>query len=131
MNLKTEIIQIHELSVHLTWKSNVRMMRVRVLPPDGTICATAPRWTSRKTIIDFLSDRYEWMQKAVQKVQSRPKPKELNYTEGEQVLLFGKPYPLHLQTILPKEKTHVSFDGQTITLHLKPDSTRKVCEALM
>ena len=131
MNLKTEIIQIHELSVQLTWKSNVRMMRVRVLPPDGTICATAPRWTSRKTVIDFLSDRYEWMQKAVQKVQSRPKPKELNYTEGEQVLLFGKLYPLHLQTILPKEKAHVSFDGQTITLHLKPDSTRKVCEALL
>ena len=39
------------------------MMRVRVLPPDGIVCATAPRWTSRKAVIEFLSERYNWMQK--------------------------------------------------------------------
>ena len=131
MNLRTEIIQIHNLSVQLTWKSNVRMMRVRVLPPDGTICATAPRWTSHKAVVDFLSNRYEWMLKAIQKVQSRPQPTRLNYIEGEQVMLFGTPYPLHVQASLPKEKAHVSFDGHSITLHIKPDSTREKREALL
>lgn len=131
MNLKTETIQIHELSVQLTWKSNVRMMRVRVVPPNGTICATAPRWTSRKAVIAFLTDRYEWMQKAVQKVQSRPRPTPLNYTEGEQVLLFGVPYTLHIQTVLPKEKAHVSLDGQSITLHIQTSSTREKRAALL
>ena len=131
MNLKTETIQIHDLSVVLTWKSNVRMMRVRVLPPDGTICATAPRWTSRKAVIQFLSDRYEWMQKAIQKVQSRPQPTRLNYIEGEHVLLFGVPYTLHVQEVLPKEKAHVSLDRQSITLHIKTHSTREQREALL
>ena len=65
---KTEIIQINDIRVQLTWKSGVRMMRVRVLPPDGTVCATAPRWTSRKAVIGFLSERYDWMQKAIHKV---------------------------------------------------------------
>ena len=105
---KTEIIKIRELSVQLTWKSEVRMIRVRVLPPDGIIRATAPRWTSRKAVIEFLSERYEWMQKAVQKVQSRPRPTSPNYSEGEQVLLFGTPYTLHIQEVSPKEKAHVS-----------------------
>ena len=131
MNLKTEIIQIHDLSVQLTWKTAVRMMRVRVVPPNGTICATAPRWATRKAVIEFLTDRYEWMQKAVQKVQSRPQPTRLNYSEGEQVLLFGIPYTLHIQAVSPREKAHVSFDGQSITLHLKPCSTREQREALL
>lgn len=131
MKPKTEIIQIHELSVQLTWKSNVRMIRLRVVPPNGTICASAPRWASRKAVISFFSDRYEWMQKAVQKVQSRPRPIPLNYIEGEQVLLFGVPYTLHVQTTVSKEKAHVSFDGQSITLYIKPDSTREKRAALL
>ena len=131
MNLKTETIQIHDLSVQLTWKSNVRMMRVRVLPPDGTICATAPRWSPRRAVIEFLSDRYEWMQKAIQKVQSRPRPIQLNYSEGEQVLLFGTPYTLHTQSVVPKEKAHVSLDGQSITLHIQTSSTREKRAALL
>ena len=128
---KTEIIKIRELSVQLTWKSEVRMIRVRVLPPDGIIRATAPRWTSRKAVIEFLSERYEWMQKAVQKVQSRPRPTSPNYSEGEQVLLFGTPYTLHIQEVSPKEKAHVSFDGQSITLHIKPEASREKRTALL
>ena len=65
MPSQTETIQIHDISIRLTWKSGVRMMRVRVLPPDGIVCATAPRWTSRKAVIEFLSERYNWMQKAI------------------------------------------------------------------
>ena len=107
------------------------MMRVRVLPPDGTICATAPRWTSRKAVINFLSERYEWMQKAIQKVQSSPRPNPLNYSEGEQVLLFGTPYNLHVQMVLPKEKAHVTLEKESITLHVKPDFSREKREALL
>jgi len=127
---KTEIIQINDISVQLTWKSSVRMMRVRVLPPDGTVCATAPRWTSRKAVIGFLSERYDWMQKAIRKVQSRPQLIQLNYVEGEQILLFGTPYTLQIQEVRPKEKKHVSIEGDVITLHIKPDSSREMRESL-
>ena len=128
---KTEIIQINDISVQLTWKSSVRMMRVRVLPPNGTVCATAPRWTSRKAVIGFLSERYDWMQKAIHKVQSRPQPVQLNYVEGEQVLLFGTPYLLYIQEVKPKEKVHVSLESDSITLHIKPDTSRDKREALV
>lgn len=128
---KTEIIQINDIRVQLTWKSGVRMMRVRVLPPDGTVCATAPRWTSRKAVIGFLSERYDWMQKAIHKVQSRPQPVQLNYVEGEQVLLFGTPYTIHLKEVLPKETKHVSIEGDTITLHIKSGASRELRESLL
>ena len=36
-----------------------------------------------------------------------------------------------IQALLPKEKAHVSFDGHSITLHIKPVSTREKREALL
>lgn len=131
MHSQTETIQIHDISIRLTWKSGVRMMRVRVLPPDGIVCATAPRWTSRKAVIEFLSERYNWMQKAIHKVQSLPQPASHNYSEGEQVLLFGITYSLHIQEVKPKEKAFVSIDGSIITLHINPDSSQKKREMLL
>ena len=75
--------------------------------------------------------RYNWMQKAIHKVQSLPQPTSHNYSEGEQVLLFGITYSLHIQEIKPKEKAFVSIGGSIITLHINPDSSQKKREMLL
>ena len=121
MNLKTETVLVRDIPVTLLWKRGVRTLRLRVLSPDGRVCATAPWWTTRREVFDFLSSRYEWMQQAVKKVTAQAvRRPSYSYTEGELHLLFGQHYPLHLQHVTSRKEVSATFDGQRITLHVLP-----------
>ncbi len=130
MKNNTEQILIGDITVTLTWKSGVRAMRVRVMPPDGCVFATAPRLTTRDEMFQFLLDRYEWIVRAIEKVKSRKHSKQQNYIDGEEHLLFGIRYPLHIVEF-ERGRSSISFDGKIITMTVPSGTQRNKRESLM
>jgi len=123
MNSKTEQLWVDGVCVTLTWKTGVRMMRLRVMPPDGRVQATVPYHAARFEVLAFLNDRSDWMHQAVTRVQSRPALPFYAYVSGEHHYLFGQTYLLQVDESDSGCRPSVTLHQQTITLHVPPHTS--------
>ena len=56
------IIKLDNIEVKVVHK-NIRNINLRVLPPDGKVCISAPFRTKNKTIYKFACSKLNWISK--------------------------------------------------------------------
>lgn len=115
---------IDDIPVEVTRKT-IRSIRLRILPPEGTVRLSVPARMSDKAIREFLASRSEW----IRKHRPRALHAKPEYGEGEKHWFLGRAYFLHI--VARPGRNTVSLDGETLTLFLRPDSPKEKREALL
>lgn len=77
-------------------RKNIKNLYVRVLPPDGRVLVSAPRFASAQTIDCFVSSRASWIRKQQEAQQSRLKNVSCTGKSGEMLPVWGKRYKVSL-----------------------------------
>lgn len=105
-------------------RKNVKTVRITILPPDGEVRISAPRFYPEASIRAFIEQKADWIKKHVEATQTRRSNAPKNYKTGERVWFFGLLYSLHI--LENQKKTGVSLDADHITLSFKgPAPTEK------
>lgn len=90
---------------------------------DGTLYVTAPRQISKERILQFLTEKQEWIKEHIQEKEKRAiERQKREYCSGEKVWLWGKEYILIVQEYGARSK--VFIEENTITL-MVPDGSSK------
>jgi len=113
------VLNIEGIEIEIIRK-RIKNLNLRVLPPDGSVRATAPLGMSEKKIIDFIRSKEDWIRKQQTRISERDYEEDLQFVSGEEHYLFGKKYPLLLKDNSSKEG--VSFSSGTILLYCRPES---------
>ncbi len=119
----SKTITVGEFQIEVT-KKKMKNMRLRVLPPDGKICISAPKNVSDKKIYDFVLSHTEWIKETSEKV--RQKSAFADNSLKDSFYLFGKKYTLKKQE--GKKKSLVLKDGcaiLTLPNKTKPEEDEK------
>lgn len=120
------------LSYELTRKP-VKRINLRVLA-DGSVRVSAPRSVPIEQIDDFVVShlsfieraRKEWRLRQADDRRFRP-----SYTEGEDIILLGRPVSLVVNRAPSKRQSRMVYDGQsTLTLYALPEATYEERQAM-
>jgi predicted metal-dependent hydrolase len=110
-------------------RKNVKSIRVTIVPPDGEVRVSAPRFCPELLIRGFLAERADWIRAHVAAVRSRHANEPKRFETGETVPLFGTSYRL---TVLENQKKNaVALDGDQILLSLKTSAAPEQREAIL
>lgn len=83
----SDVLRMEGYDAHVTYKA-VKLLRVRVKPPDGTVVVSAPLATPDLIIERFLVEHHGWILKTQTAVRLRsPRPEPL--VTGGRVRLWG------------------------------------------
>lgn len=115
-------IQIEGIPVTIE-KKKIKNIYLKVLSPDGKVVISAPKKMSQKAIEAFALSKGSWIKEKRKKYEGRTLPKELQYETGEQILFFGKPYPLEVKYTNGSNK--ITFTEEKIQMQVKENSTRE------
>lgn len=78
------------------------------ITPDATLIVRAPMNTSLEYIENLIRRKLKWIQKAIARTQSRPRPVPHEYVEGESFLYLGKTFKLAITERASKALTFQS-----------------------
>lgn len=106
-------------------KKKIKNMYIRVLPPEGTVCVTVPRQTSRENIIKFVISREAWIRKAQERMKARALPAVLEYKTGEVHWFFGEALYLEVRYA---DKRSVKRCGDRLILTVHQNDSQKARE---
>lgn len=111
---------INDIQIEIQ-KKKIKNMYLRVLPPKGRVCISAPLKVSDAEIKRFALSKIDWIVMQQTKLLDRQTPVELEYVTGEDVYVWGRKY--HLKVISPSTSNIVRIDGDTVLLQMKKIST--------
>ena len=81
------LLQLNGFAAHVTYK-DVKRLRVRITPPDGSVTVSAPHGTAEQAIHRFLTDNILWILQTQTTVRLRsPMPQHL--VTGGRIRLWG------------------------------------------
>ncbi len=83
-----ETIQFKDLEILLERKK-IQNLNLRI-KPNGKICVSAPYYIPMPIIMDFVSEKYEWVKS---KLQNHKKFNDYRFVVDDSITLFGKTYP--------------------------------------
>ena len=95
MERSDNMLSIDGIDVHVVRK-DIRNLNMRVHPPDGRICVSAPVHVADKYIRDFVSSKLNWIIKKQTVLFSQPPPSIRRYLSGELHYFSGNAYRLEL-----------------------------------
>lgn len=102
-------------------KKKIKNMYLRVLPPDGRVCISAPNRMTDAEIKRFALSRLEWIEHHQTKLQDRHIDAEMKFVTGENISVWGKKYQLEIVNSGFKGK--VKIEGDRLLLQVKESST--------
>jgi len=124
MKNKTTSLAIAGIPVEIQRK-NIKNLHLYVLPPDGRVRISVPARLSDEAAAEFVRSKLDWIRRQQEKIAGRQHPEAPEYVSGENLTLFGKPYPLDVEYSSGKHSVQLSPDGRRVILNVKPDSTRE------
>lgn len=130
MKLPRTSIQIADLSVDVVRK-RMKNLYVRVYPPDGRVCVSAPLRASEDVIRRAILDRSGWIRKHQDRLTGMAQRPEYHYRSGELHEVFGRPVRLEVTEVTGVVGTAVGEDGDTLNLWVRPGSTRERRAAIL
>lgn len=87
--------QIIVLNMQIEYeKKRIKNLYIRVLPPDGRVHVSAPLSMPEAEVIKFIISKEDWILKQQQRIKLRNTDRELHYSTGESIQLWGKDYML-------------------------------------
>ena len=112
---KTENISINKII-----KSKRKTFKIEI---DDNLFITlrVPLYATNQDITEFLEKNILWIQKAIERISSKPKFIR-SYTEGEIFLFLGENYPLIIQKNI---NFHFKFEGNNFIISEKALSSAK------
>ena len=124
----SEMIQLGDIAIDVTRK-DVKHVHLSVHPPSGRVTLVAPRTTRLEVARAYAASRLGWIrdQQAKLRAQQRETPRE--FIERESHYLWGRRYLLSVRE--EEAKPSVRLSHRTITLTVRPGSTRAKREAVM
>ena len=117
-----KLIVNDNLTVNLE-KKRIKNMYLKVLAPDANVAVTAPIGMSEKEIRDFIISKLGWIQKQQERMKERHPGPELNYDQGDPLLIWGDNYILRIADTLGRSRVERTEDA--LTLYIRPESTRE------
>lgn len=78
-------------------RKRIKNLHLYVKPPDGRVLVTAPLTMSDETIASFVQTKAAWLKKHVEKYKDRTRPAPPQYTTGETLPVWGRPYRLEVR----------------------------------
>lgn len=82
------LLQVEGVRAEVTYK-DVKNLRMRVVPPDGTVKISVPYGVSKATVEEFVRNHRQWLAKAREQVR-RAHPPQDALTHGARVRLWGR-----------------------------------------
>lgn len=83
-------IRVAEITVDVVRRRNVRNINLTVLPPDGRVRVSAPRWTSLTAIQEFAFSKLDWIRRHRRKIRSMEREAPVRYRDGEVHRVWGR-----------------------------------------
>ncbi len=90
-----EILNIRNIEIAIERK-NIKNMYLKVHPPLGDVCISAPERMNLETIEMFAIAKLAWIKKQRQKIQSQPRETPREYINRESHYLWGDRYLLKI-----------------------------------
>jgi predicted metal-dependent hydrolase len=119
--LATGTIQIEELSIELQRK-RIKNLHLRVYPPDGRICLSAPLRADEKAIRRFALSKLDWLRDKRRSMLASPAMAPPCFTEGERHYYQGEAHPLALIEGFQRASLRLREDG-ALEMRLRAGST--------
>lgn len=77
-------------------RKNVKNINLSILPPDGRVRVSAPRYVQASVIEKFISSKLDWIKQKRAAFPTSAAPQTCEYLSGDTVYLFGKALALAL-----------------------------------
>ena len=106
-------IEVSGIPVEIV-KKDIKTLRLAVLPPDGAVRVSAPRFLSDNSIRRFVQDRTDWILKQRARFAARPKPFRRQYISGEPLHVWGREYLLQVVEHTERERSLILAEGQAL-----------------
>lgn len=104
-------------------KKNIKNIHLSVMPPDGMVRVSAPKFISDESIEMFVRTKLGWIKKQQAKFENQPRQSERQYVSGETLYLWGKQY--FLQVDYSNKEYSLVLDGDKAFLTVRRESTIK------
>jgi len=114
-------IKIGKTDIELIRKK-IKHMHLYVMPPDGRVKVTAPKWVSITNIREFVDMHHEWIIKQQKKISLISYSPELRYETGETIDLWGEKYML---TVHDGGYYAMELSGNEAVMNVRNGSTIK------
>lgn len=111
---------VSDLEVEVV-KKKIKNMHLYILPPDGNVRVTAPKWVSDSAIEAFVESKYDWIKKQQQVVQNRAK-NDVSYSNGDVIYIWGECYKLF---VVKDNHFSLSYDEQLKVAYMSVSSEDK------
>jgi len=113
-------IEIDGIPIEILRKP-IKNMHLRIYPPDGLVCVSAPLKLSLQYIHRQLEAKSEWIHKQRSKIKALPVKSIPVLETGESHFFLGLPYTL---TIINEEiDKKITLKDNLLLLHTKPNET--------
>jgi len=103
------------IEYELTRRKGMKRIKIVVKPPDGRVCVSASPIERTAAIDDFVASQTEWIATTRARMSSLPKLMPVEYSDGEQVCLWGEPSTIRLR-IASSNRVKVTLDGGDIVM---------------
>ena len=112
-------------------KKNIKNINLRVYPPDGRVCISAPWRVNLEEIRAFALSKLGWIKKQQSKLRNRVKELPGEFTDKETHYFCGNPYSL--QVVEADAAPGVVLAQDTMILRIRPgtpaDQRQRVLDA--
>jgi len=123
-----EKIQLGDITIEVKRK-DVKHVHLSVHPPGGRVTLVAPNGARPEVIRAYAASKVGWIRDKQAKMRRQARETPRQFVERESHYLWGRRY---LLTVREEEaKPSVRLDHRTITLTVRPGSTRAKREAVM
>lgn len=123
-----ETLQLDDIAIAIERKK-IKNMYLKVHPPAGDVCISAPTQMRAETIRLFAISKLPWIRKQRQRIQAQEREAPREYISRESHYLWGDRYLL--QIVEANKTPQVSRHHQTLLLQVRPNTNQAQKEAII
>lgn len=110
-------------------RKDIKNIHLRIYPPTGKVCISAPRCMALDTIRVFALSKIDWIKKHQNKIADQVREAPREYLDRESHYLWGKRY---LLKVVEKDSVpSVSVSHSDLVLHVRPGADRAKRAAIL
>lgn len=115
-----ETLQLADIAIAIERKK-IKNMYLKVHPPAGDVCISAPERMTTETIRLFAISKLPWIRQQKQKIQAQEREAPREYMSRESHYLWGDRYLLKIEEI--NQPPQISMRHHTIHLQIRPGTS--------
>jgi len=124
------VIELDGVAVAVV-RRKMRRLRLVVLPPDGRVVLSAPKWVPRRELVAFATAKADWIRSQQARIRALPTPPRVEYLDGEQHPVWGRDFALAVVSpgvigsgTTGSRRVGVALDGDRLVLTVPTTADR-------